>query len=322
MITSRLLLVAAIFTAPFAQGSANAAERIFKREFVLPAEGVLVVDTYRGGIVVEESKDDVLRAEVRVELATTDENEADRTVEALKLSMETVDGGVRVRARNPEESRVLFDWERRIELSLRFQVPRGARLDLATLDGSVTVGNFRGQVDARARAGTIFCRRIDGSIKARVETGEIVVSRCSGTLEAWIRIGDIRAGTLFGAADLRSHRGDIEVMSALGGIVARTAAGDVRAGFQKGFRGAAKIEADGGDVVLQIDPTAPMSVRASATWGRVATTLPFAVSAGGPGKHTFSGELNGGGPEVRLHAAGGRVQLLSYQLFLDLKDEN
>lgn len=303
---------------------AGAAERMFRHTHELPPGGTVTVDTYRGGIFVEETDGNQVRTEVRVELATEDESEADKAVEALKLESAPTGNEVRLTARNPRESRVLFAWEekKRIELTFRVFVPRGATIVLSTLDGSVTVGNLSGRVDARTRTGRIFCRKIDGSVKATVESGEIVISRATGTTEARVQRGTIRAGTLFGAAKLRTDSGDIEVLSALGGIEAKAAAGDVNVGLQKGFGGETKIEADGGNVVVRIEPTAPLTLQASATWGRVSTTLPFAVTSGGPGKRSFAGSLNGGGPTVRLHASGGHVNLLSYRLFFDLKDES
>lgn len=227
-------------------------------------------------------------------------------------------------ARPPRESRALFACEEkhRIELAFRIAVPRGATVVLSTLDGSVTVGIFAGNVDAKVRAGRVFCRKIDGSIKALVDTGEIVISRCTGRAEARVQKGSIRTGTLFGPATLRTDSGDIEVFSALGGTEAKAAAGDAVVGLQKGFGGIAKIEADGGSVVMRIEPTAAINLQASASWGRVGTKLPFVFSAGGPGKRSFTGTLNGGGPTVRVHASGGQVSLLSNQLFFDLKDES
>lgn len=302
---------------------AAAVERTFMQNFELPPGGTVTVDTYRGGILIEETEGRQVRTEVRVELATEDEDEAAKAIESLKLDVSATGNEVRLRARNPRESRALFAWEekKRIELTFRIAVPKGVTVVLSTLDGSVTVGNFAGNVDARTRAGRIFCRKIDGSIKAVVETGEIVISRCTGTMEAKVQQGTIRAGMLFGAAKLRTDSGDIEVLSALGGIEAKAAAGNVSVGLQKGFGGETNIEADGGNVVLQIEPTVLMNLQASATWGRVATTMPFMVSAGGPGKRSLSGILNGGGPQVRVHASGGHVSLVSYQLFFDLADE-
>ncbi|MBC7367048.1 MAG: DUF4097 family beta strand repeat protein [Undibacterium sp.] len=303
---------------------AVAVERTVKRSFPVQPGATLKVDSYRGGIIVEETEESAVRVEVRVEVATEDEAQANQSLGALKLEMELVGNEVRVRAWNPRESRALFVWEekRQIELTFRVFVPRSSSLDLSTLDGGVTVGNLTGRVVAYTRAGTISCRKIDGTIKATVDTGDIVVSRCTGAVDLRVQRGNIRTGTIFGRADVSSDSGDIEVLSALGGVTARTSAGDVAVGFQKKFAGESKIEASGGSIFVKVDPMAALTLDATTSWGRVQTTLPFAVEAGGAGKSKFTGKLNGGGPAVRLHAAGGQVKLDAYKQFLDLNEES
>lgn len=301
-----------------------AVERTVKRSFPVQAGATVVVDTYRGGIIVEETNQAEVRVEVRIELATEDEAQANQSMEALKLEMDAVGNEVRVRARNPRESRALFSWEekQRIELTFRVFVPRASNVDLATLDGGLTVGNLTGRVVAHTRAGTIFCRKIDGSIKAVVDTGDIVISRCSGAVELKAGRGNIRTGTVIGRAEVRSDSGDLEISSAFGGVNATTSAGDVSVGFQKGFTGDAKIVASGGSIFVKLDPLAAMSLDAVTSWGKVQTAMPFAVDAGGAGKSKFLGKLNGGGPAVQLRAAGGHVKIEAYRQFFDLNEES
>lgn len=321
---SRATFPLLITLALFAIRPAVAVERTVKRSFPVQPGATLTVDTYRGGIIIEETDQSEVRAEVRIELATEDEAQANKSIEALKLEMEVVGNDVRVRARNPRESRALFAWEekQRIELTFRIFVPRSTNVDLATLDGGVTVGNMTGRVVAHTRAGTIFCRKIDGTIKATVDTGDIVISRCSGAVDLRIQRGNIRTGTIFGRAEAHNDSGDIEVLSALGGVTAMTAAGDVSVGFQKGFTGESKIAANGGSISVKLDPLAAMSLDATTSWGKVQTKLPFVVEAGGVGKSKFIGKLNGGGPTVWLHAAGGHVKLESSKQFLDVNEES
>jgi hypothetical protein len=65
--------------------SASAAERMIRQSFELPPGGTVVVDTDRGGILVEETEGNQVRTEVRVELATEDEAETERRSERSNL---------------------------------------------------------------------------------------------------------------------------------------------------------------------------------------------------------------------------------------------
>ena len=303
---------------------AAAIERTAKRSFPVQPGASVTVDTHRGAIFIEQTEGNEVRAEVRMEFPTEQEEEASKAIEALELEMEPAGGGVLIRARNPSESRAIFTWEesKRIDLTFRVWVPAGMTVELSTLDGSVTVGNRTGSVVATTRAGTIFCRRIDGPVRATVESGAIVISRCTGAVDLRVQRGTITAGTLLGPATLRNDSGEIEVGSAYRGITAKTSAGDILVGLQKGFSGETKIEADGGSVLLRVEPSAALSVTASASWGRVQTTLPFAVTAGASGKRNLTANLNGGGPAVRLQASGGQVRIEGHSRFFDLKEED
>jgi hypothetical protein len=302
---------------------AIALERSLRKTYAMEPGSSLVVDTYRGGVVVEASAGNELRVDVRIDLATEDEAEADRGLEALKLSVERAGKDVRARARNPRESAAVFIWEekKRIELTFRIYVPTGCNVIATTLDGGITVGNLTGNVTASTRTGTIFCRAINGSIDATIDSGDIIVSRCTGAANLKVQRGVIRVGTVFGRAELRNDSGDIELQSALGGARATAAAGDVLVGFQRGFSGDSEIRADGGNVVAKIEPSAAFLVEATTSWGRVQSGLPFALEAGGSGKRKYVGRLNGGGPTVKQHASGGNVKLEPYKLFMDLAEE-
>jgi DUF4097 and DUF4098 domain-containing protein YvlB len=302
---------------------AGAVERSLRRTFTMLPGSALSVDTYRGGVIVEESKDNELRVEVRIDLGTDDEAEAERGLGALKLAVDQTGNEVRVRARNPRESFAIFAWEekKRTELTFRVFVPKGCRVDVRTLDGGITVGNRTGDLTARTQMGTIFCRAIDGSIQATIDAGDIIVSRCTGTANLKVQRGVIRVGTIFGRAELRNDSGDIEIQSALGGVSVAGSAGDVLIGFQRGLSGDSTVKADGGSIVAKIEPTAAISVEATTTWGKVQSGLPFALDAGGVGKSKYFGRLNGGGPLVKLHASGGNVKLEPYQQFLELNTE-
>ena len=316
------LFFSSLFAAVVLQ-PAGAVERSLRQTFTMQPGSALSVDTYRGGVIVEESKGDELRVEVRIELGTNDEAEAERGLGALKLAVEQTGNEVKVRARNPRESFAIFAWEekKRIELTFRVFVPKACRVDVRTLDGGITVGNRTGDVTARTQLGTIFCRAIEGSIQATIDAGDIIVSRCTGTANLKVQRGVIRVGTVFGRSELRNDTGDIEIQSALGGANVAASAGDVLIGFQRGLSGDSSVKADGGSIVAKIEPTAAFSIEATTTWGKVQSGLPFALDVGGVGKRKYIGRLNGGGPLVKLHASGGSVKLEPYQQFLDLNAE-
>jgi DUF4097 and DUF4098 domain-containing protein YvlB len=295
-----------------------AIERRVQKVFPVAPGASLKLNTYRGSIVIEDSDDAQIRADVRLDLATEDPAVADRILKGLNLELASQDNVVTVQAHNPSESRARFTWtDQRLDLAFRIYVPRTCDLELVTIDGDITVGHVAGRVVIRARAGTISCRQIDGNVQATMGIGEIVVSRCTGAVDLSVTRGNIRAGTIFGPAKLHNSSGEIEIQSARGGVTASTAAGDVTVGFPRQLEGSATIKADGGNITAKIDPATRCTVHASATWGRVQSSLPLETATGGNTRRSLIGTLNGGGPSLTLQASGGNVKLEPFTQFLD-----
>lgn len=93
------------------------------------------------------------------------------------------------------------------------------------------------------------------------------------------------------------------------GIVAAAEAGNVTVGVGPQVSAQSRISVSGGNVFANIHGEAACRVEASSTWGRVESNLPLAIQAGASGKRKLSGDLNGGGPIIALHASDGSVKL-------------
>jgi hypothetical protein len=309
-VISRALGFILIFGLVF-PSTASAAERVVERTFSVEPGCQLVIDTFRGGIVVEESDAAEVRLTVRLENSLGDEGESHRALDAVELEMSGESNRVSVRIRDPRIGRAHFVWHDRgqVELALLVRVPRRCSVDLKTVNGSITVGNLTGEMRARTDTGTILFRHIDGSVKAALMTGDILVGRCSGEVELTATRGNIRVGTIGGRAELKTANGDIDIQNAKGGLQAFVAAGDVVAGFGRGFTRDARIDTSGGSILVKLDPAAACVVEASSVWGHVDAAVAIAPDSGGQGKRKMLGRINGGGPMLKLRANGGHVRI-------------
>jgi len=307
---SRLpLLLIALAAAAFSTG--RAAERISRAAFSVGHGATLKVDTYRGSIDVQEATDGQIHIEGHVDPGVDDPVKSEQMLQRLQLEIRQEGNTVSIVQRNPRETGVRFVWENPEDVVIYYvlQVPPGCNVDLATNGGGITVGNLTGSVDARAKNGSIFLRRIDGSIHASTEGGDIVVSHCVGSVVLKALLGGIRIGTVTGHAELHATNGDIEVQHALGGLNASTEMGDVTAAFPAAFNRDSSVKTNGGAITVRIDPAAHCSIQASSIWGKVRTTLPIAVDSGGNEKRKLAGRLNGGGALMVIHADGGQVHI-------------
>lgn len=269
------------------------------------------VDSYRGAIHIEQGDAPEVRVVVEINISGKTETIEQRMRSGLNIDIEGDAQHVTIIGRNPREQAARFVWEEdnEIDLAYRVTVPRGSKLTLRTINGSMIVGNVSADVSARVENGTIFLRQIDGSVKASVDAGDIVISRCTGELHARVLRGLLRAGTLGGKADLKNNSGDVEIMSAQSEVIAHAEAGDLWAGFPNKIGGPAKLSAFGGNVRVQIDPAASCTIAASSSWGRVRTKVPMTFTHGKSGDRDIAATMNNGGPTLTFRASGGHVTI-------------
>lgn len=306
-----LLWLALGALAVFARGAGSGPAREYQRTFPVQPGCTLVVDTYHGEIVIEESDQPEVRVTLNVDFNVETEAEAERFWAGLDCRFSADGRTVSIIARNPVETGPRLSWEenKRMNLYYRISVPRQCDLRLKTGTGKITVGRLAGRMSARVETGTIFFRQVDGSIDATVDTGEIVISRCSGEVGARVRKGAIRVGTIGGKAELRNANGGIDVMVAKGALTALSELGDISVNFPRQISQPASLTAAGGNVTVQIDPAASCTVDASAAWGRVRNTLPLTGAATDREAKRVTGRLNQGGPLLKIRADGGSVSL-------------
>lgn len=308
-----LLLGLCLLAAGFAP-AARAAEREFKQTFPVLPGCTVKVDSYRGAIVVVESDELVNEVQVylHMEIGADSEAEADRRRDELQLDVSSENNVVSLRARNPAQTRVRFVWndKNQLDLAWKITVPRRCHVEASTVYGSITIGNLTGSVTARIERGPISIKNIDGNIDAAAQFGDIVISRCSGIAKLRVLKGLIRTGSMFGFVDAKNTNGDVEVMAAYAGITALAEAGDAIIGFPRTTTGEARITTNGGSIRAKIDPAANCAIDATATWGRVETQLPLAISSGASGKSKLTGQLGHGGATLTLRASGGQVRIV------------
>jgi hypothetical protein len=141
-------------------------ERVWMGRYALPAGGRLAVENVHGALDVEGWD----RAEVEVQVTKTAFGSDDR-LDDVRIAVEVADRTLTFRTLYPG------DLDEPIQVDYRLRVPRQARLErLRTLEGSITVRDVEGVVDARSLNGDIHQINVAGSVVARTVNGNIAVS--------------------------------------------------------------------------------------------------------------------------------------------------
>jgi hypothetical protein len=312
MRVSSLLALLVLTALSSGEAVAREAVREIRRTFAVQPGATLELDSYRGDIAIETGEAGEIGVSVDFDFDVETAGEADRLWRGFDCKFESAGSMVVITARNAAETGPRFSWREssRMRVYYRITVPRQCDLKLKTGTGNIAVGRVAGRMSAQAGTGTIFFRQVDGSIDATTGSGDIVISRCSGAVTARASRGVIRAGTLGGPAELRNSGGGIEVLVARGALTAVADGGDVGVNFPRRVEHPASLTASGGSVRVAIDPAASCGVDASASWGRVRSTLSLEGEVTDRAGRRLAGRLNGGGPLLRIRANGGSVSLV------------
>lgn len=292
--------------------SARAAERDIVRTFPIHGPCAVKIDTYRGGILVEEGDSQEVRIAVHLEIGGDTEAEAEDMLHGLQLAWSSDDRNISVVARHPAETRARFVWndKRQIEPTYRVTVPHNSDLDLRTINGAVRIGAVVGHIHAQVENGDLFLRQVGGVVETSTQNGELVVSHCVGSLKAQVLQGTLRVGTVTGACEITNKSGDVDVMALKAGGRIYAEAGFANVGLAHDFTGDLDVRTSGGGIGLNVEATTAATIDASVSWfAHIQSRLPLVLESGRPTSRHLIGRLNAGGARVHLHASGGDIIL-------------
>jgi hypothetical protein len=210
----------------------------------------------------------------------------------------------------------------------------GSDVTLRTGGGSIKVVSAKGKINAESGGGSLVV--ISGLQGAVLETGggSIQVERCTGHVKASTGGGSIELGDIGGPADIETGGGSIRLSSAKGPVHAETGggsidlngvpsaraetgAGGIVAKFvsSNGERADSLLETSAGDITVYLASNLNITIRASievANGHSIHSDFPeirVTIEGGdyGPKTVTAEGNLNGGGPVLKVRTATGDI---------------
>lgn len=140
--------------------------------------------------------------------------------------------------------------------------------------GDVTLLNTRGDTDVSTQLGTVTARDVDGYPALESQLGDIVATGTTGLRDVFTELGEVDV-------ELRDVRGDIDITTELG------------------------------DILVTIAADLAIDIVAQSTAG-IDSTLDLTNAQQGTSRLT--GQLNGGGPRVRVATELGNIALRSGDL--------
>jgi len=211
-------------------------------------------------------------------------------------------------------------------------------VSLQTGGGNIKVASAKGEIKAESGGGSVVV--LSGLQGAVLETGggSIRVDRCSGRVKATTGGGSVDLGEIGGPAEIETGAGSIRLASAKGRVQAQTGGGTIQldgatsvqaetsaggiivkllssAGAGAASRSNSTLETSAGDITVYLANDLAISIRAeieSASGHTIRSDFSdiHVSSEGGqwgPKTVTAEGQLNGGGPVLKVRTSSGNV---------------
>lgn len=264
-----------------------------KRSFKVSADGTLYIDLDYGDIEVSQISGDDVLVELERDVDTRDQDEAMRMLERHDYEIYQRRNDVTVRSRYERRN---SRWGRNNnEVSFRIRVRIPEQYNVNFLNG----------------AGNVEVEDVEGDVEGRTGAGNIVIGNIAGTVSIATGAGNVEVDGAVGRMDVSSGAGNVELRDVRGEVDATTGAGNVRAEIIRQPEGNSRLESGAGNVTVFLADDIQIDVDAQASLGSASNEFSLRVEGKWMTK-SFAGELNGGGPRLRLRSGVGNVSLQRY----------
>lgn len=177
---------------------------------------------------------------------------------------------------------------RGISIDYDVEAPAGSILTATTGSGDVVDEGVGKNAKLHTGSGNIHAATLEGPFEVKTGSGDIIAEQTGQ--------GDVQAET---------GSGNIEIKDVHGSFHGRTGSGDIKASGTPSQPWT--LETGSGNIEISAG-NAPMTLEASTGSGSVTTEHEMLVK-GSLDHHHISGNINGGGPLVRVHTGSGDVQI-------------
>ena len=306
--TSALLL--ALASTAFAK-----IERTIEKSFAVSPGGHLKLHTFAGSVEVLPNADPhaAVKVTLHEKIAANTDAEADEVLQKMQLTFDATGPDVTIVAKYPRREG-LGSWFQRlswppVQLAWKITAPSRYHVDVDTAGGSITLGDFQGDVKADTSGGSIKIGQIDGNVNADTSGGSITLAAATGSSALDTSGGSIKVGTVRGPARLDTSGGSISVAQAEHTVKADTSGGSIAVTFVGPLQGPSTLDTSAGGITVHVDANAAFDLVADTSAGSVNCELPITVQ-GKMHRDKLVGKVNGGGPQLKLDTSAGSIRVL------------
>lgn len=212
---------------------------------------------------------------------------------------------------------------------ITLHAPAGLVAKIRTSGGNVTAEAMASDLALNTSGGNVTASDISGPLYIKTSGGNIRLKKIEGDTNAHTSGGNISVEGIVGAVDLHTSGGNINIEGEISALKAHTSGGHINANLQSTLLEPLVLATSGGNVNASLPAGIQAPAQLSTSGGSVSIALPrdqafelYAKSNGGGvslnhsgsfqgtfDKKKIDGNVNGGGPLVKMTTNGGRVTI-------------
>jgi hypothetical protein len=285
-------------------------DRTIEKTFTVSAAGTIVLETEGGSLQVVSGPDGAVRIVAREKIHARSEAEAESLLQDLDLNFEQTGDRVRASSKYRQRTGIFHrgSWPP-VQVDFVATVPAAFAAELSTHGGGISVGDIAGAVHARTSGGSIKLGRIGGKVDAETSGGGISLEEARNAVKLSSSGGGIKVGRVAGPAELSTSGGGISIDAVEENVQAHTSGGGVRATIVGPLKSDCSLSTAGGSVHVSVDKSAAFHLDAATSGGSVHAEGLTIRLQGSSRQSKLAGDVNGGGPELKLRTSGGNVDI-------------
>ncbi|HET9327776.1 MAG TPA: DUF4097 family beta strand repeat-containing protein [Candidatus Eisenbacteria bacterium] len=285
----RLLLTVAALLASLVPGAVGAAEnQTWDRDFAVGRQPTVRIETDDAQVTVRSWKESKVKVRVSHRGPTQGFTLG---IQRPRVQLQQEGNQVRVMARM--ESAVSVNFFSNAHLDVDVWLPRESDLIVNAEDGPVKIEDVAGKIDLRSQDGPLVADRLRGDIRVRSQDGSVRLDDVDGSLQLVTQDGESSVRGRFDRMEVESGDGGVEIEARTGSRLSEEWS----------------VRSQDGGIRLHIPNDLAATIDARSSDGSLSFDLPLQVQ-GRVRENLLVGELNGGGPVLRLRTRDGSIRVM------------
>ncbi len=189
-------------------------------------------------------------------------------------------------------------------------IPEGLSVSIENTAGDVEVATIAGNLDVETKSGNVQIQSVDRNLKLATLFGNVTVGNITGNTEITTKAGEINIKKVKGNARIESISGNVTLTECEGPVHIELKSGNLDINLAK-ISDDCYLDLKSGNIQLGLPSAAQFSIDAQSLSGNINSDFEVMIERNFA-RATSRGNVNGGGPLVKVRNISGNIELRNY----------